>query len=120
MKNQGLYQLFIEELEDMYSAELQMTKALPKLIKLASLPDLKEALAHHLKETEHELTVAKEQAEVSNRIKTDFIRNMEHDIRTPISGIWGMVEILSGLNPGDKVITTGYEELDNGTPILIK
>lgn len=31
----------------------------------------------------------------------------------------GKVEVLSGLNPGDKVITEGYEELNNGTPIAI-
>lgn len=29
----------------------------------------------------------------------------------------GQVEILSGLNPGDKVITAGFEDLDNGDPI---
>ena len=29
----------------------------------------------------------------------------------------GLVEILSGLNPGDKVITAGFEDLDNGDPI---
>ncbi len=32
----------------------------------------------------------------------------------------GMVEILSGLNAGDKVITTGFEELDNGQGISIQ
>jgi len=32
----------------------------------------------------------------------------------------GMVEILSGLNAGDKVITEGFEELDNGEPISIQ
>ncbi len=31
----------------------------------------------------------------------------------------GQVEILSGLNPGDKVIVKGYEEMDNGQPISI-
>jgi membrane fusion protein, multidrug efflux system len=31
----------------------------------------------------------------------------------------GQVEILSGLKPGDKVITRGYEELDNGKQITI-
>jgi membrane fusion protein (multidrug efflux system) len=32
----------------------------------------------------------------------------------------GMVEILSGLNPGDKVITGGFEEMDNGSQITIQ
>jgi membrane fusion protein (multidrug efflux system) len=32
----------------------------------------------------------------------------------------GQVEILSGLNPGDKVITRGFEELDNGQQLLIQ
>lgn len=32
----------------------------------------------------------------------------------------GMVEILSGLNPGDKVITKGFEEMDNGQQITIQ
>jgi multidrug efflux pump subunit AcrA (membrane-fusion protein) len=32
----------------------------------------------------------------------------------------GMVEILSGLNPGDKVITTGYEDMDNGQSIIVQ
>jgi membrane fusion protein (multidrug efflux system) len=32
----------------------------------------------------------------------------------------GMVEILSGLEAGQKVITAGYEELDNGAPISVK
>lgn len=31
----------------------------------------------------------------------------------------GMVEILSGLKPGDKVITAGYEDLDNGDRIKV-
>lgn len=55
MKNQGLHELFIEELEDMLSSEKQIVESLPKLIKLASLPDLKEALSHHLKETENQV-----------------------------------------------------------------
>ena len=32
----------------------------------------------------------------------------------------GMVEVLKGLNPGDKVITAGYEELDNGEAVAIQ
>jgi ferritin-like metal-binding protein YciE len=52
MKNQSLFQLFIDELEDMYSAENQILESFPKLIKLASSQDLKNALSKHLKETE--------------------------------------------------------------------
>lgn len=39
---------------------------------------------------EGELKEAKEKAEQSDKLKTEFVRNMEHDIRTPFSGIWGM------------------------------
>ena len=44
--------LFVEELKDLYSAENQITKALPKLAEAASSKELKSALEHHLKETE--------------------------------------------------------------------
>jgi ferritin-like metal-binding protein YciE len=44
--------LFIAELKDLYSAEGQITKALPKLIKAASSNELRSAFEHHLKETE--------------------------------------------------------------------
>jgi ferritin-like metal-binding protein YciE len=53
-QNQPLFNLFMEELEDMYSSENQIIESLPKLIKLASLPDLKEALSSHLQETENQ------------------------------------------------------------------
>lgn len=62
MKTNGLYELFIDELEDMYSCEQQIVSSLPKLIKLVSLPELKEALSMHLEETENQV----------NRIETIF------------------------------------------------
>lgn len=45
---------------------------------------------HH----EEALRQAKEQAEEANYIKMKFIRNMEHDIRTPFNGIWGLSNYL--------------------------
>jgi membrane fusion protein (multidrug efflux system) len=32
----------------------------------------------------------------------------------------GLAEVLSGLSPGDKVITTGYEDMDNGERIVVQ
>lgn len=54
MKNNDLHQLFVDELADMLSSEHQIIKALPNLIKIAAIPDLKKALSDHLKETEHQ------------------------------------------------------------------
>lgn len=39
------------------------------------------------------LAVAVEEARAADRAKTDFLRRMSHDIRTPINGILGMVDI---------------------------
>jgi ferritin-like metal-binding protein YciE len=47
-----LEDLLAHELKDLLSAEKQITKALPKMIKAASSDDLKEALQNHLEETE--------------------------------------------------------------------
>ncbi len=47
--------LFVQELKDLYSAENQITKALPKLIKAASSEELRSAFEHHLKETKDQV-----------------------------------------------------------------
>jgi ferritin-like metal-binding protein YciE len=46
-----IQELFIDELKDLYSAEKQITKSLPKLAKAATSPELKDAFETHLKET---------------------------------------------------------------------
>jgi ferritin-like metal-binding protein YciE len=46
-----LHDAFIDELRDTYDAEKQLTKALGKLAKAASSPDLREAFETHLEET---------------------------------------------------------------------
>ena len=43
--------LYIEELRDLYNAEKQILKALPKMTKAATSPDLKAAFESHLEET---------------------------------------------------------------------
>ncbi len=43
--------LLIDELKDIYYAEKQLVKALPKLVEAATSPELKDAFAGHLEET---------------------------------------------------------------------
>lgn len=51
---------FYEELQDVLSAERQLVKALPKMAKNATNPDLKKAIEAHLKETEAQVKRAEE------------------------------------------------------------
>lgn len=51
MKLESLRELFIEELQDLYSAETQIIDALPKMIEKASSPDLKAGFNEHLAQT---------------------------------------------------------------------
>lgn len=52
MKKMGFQELFVHELKDIYSAEKQLLKALPKMAKAATNEELKEAFESHLAETE--------------------------------------------------------------------
>jgi ferritin-like metal-binding protein YciE len=47
-----LHEAFIDELRDTYDAEKQLTKALPKLARASSSPQLREAFENHLEETQ--------------------------------------------------------------------
>jgi ferritin-like metal-binding protein YciE len=51
----SLETLMQEELKDIYDAEKQLTKALPKLVKKASNQELKEAFEEHLQQTEQHI-----------------------------------------------------------------
>jgi ferritin-like metal-binding protein YciE len=44
--------LLLHEVQDLYSAEKQLVKALPKVVKKASSPELKSAVEEHLQQTE--------------------------------------------------------------------
>jgi ferritin-like metal-binding protein YciE len=48
-----LRETFLEELSDLYDAEKQLTKALPKLAKAAEYDELKSAFEEHLVETQN-------------------------------------------------------------------
>src|SRR5882672_1921777 len=51
MADVGLRELYIDELRDLYSAENQLVKALPKLAKASSSDELREGFTEHLEQT---------------------------------------------------------------------
>jgi ferritin-like metal-binding protein YciE len=46
-----LHDAFLDELRDAYDAEKQLTRALPRMVKAANSPDLRQAFEAHLEET---------------------------------------------------------------------
>lgn len=54
MKVKNLHDLFIDELRDLYSAEKQLIKALPKMAKNATSDELREGFEEHLQQTEEQ------------------------------------------------------------------
>ena len=56
MAGNNLREALVEEIKDLYNAEKQLTKALPKLAKAATSDELREAFESHLEETEAQIT----------------------------------------------------------------
>ena len=51
MPNQELKELYIDELKDLYNAETQLVKALPKLARAAASDELRQGFEEHLEQT---------------------------------------------------------------------
>jgi ferritin-like metal-binding protein YciE len=81
-QNGTLQSAFVDELRDMYDAERQLTKALPKLAKHASAPDLKSAFEAHLEETQVQI----------QRIESVFEQIDEKARGKRCEGIAGIIE----------------------------
>ncbi len=84
------YQLFIEELKEIYSSENQAIKALPEMIKAARSAKLKELLKGHLEETKSQAKrlekIAAELGEDFTHCKCDamqgLLKEWEHVVKT--------------------------------------
>ena len=52
MALESMQDLFLNELKDIYNAEKQIVRALPRMAKAAEAPELAQAFTKHLRETE--------------------------------------------------------------------
>jgi len=68
-------------------------------------------------ETSRALAAARDAAEAASRLKSDFLATLSHEVRTPISGIVGMVELLLRL-PLDEDVLEVVEGVRNSAEAL--
>jgi ferritin-like metal-binding protein YciE len=60
MKLELMEDFYVEELKDIFDAEKQLLKALPRMAEAASSPELREAFEMHLRETEEQISRLKQ------------------------------------------------------------
>ena len=82
MKLTTLDKLFHHELKDLYDAEHQVVKALPKLAEAACNPELATAFEEHLAQTQEHIS----------RLETVFEEIGESPAREPCAGMRGIIE----------------------------
>ncbi len=77
------------------------------------------------KNTEHQLKIAKEQAEELSKIKSNFLANMSHELRTPLVGILGFAELLKEelqkeelKEMADRILTSGNRLMSTLNSVL--
>ena len=94
MQSSQLMKLFEDELKDIYWAEKALTKAIPKMIKNATAPELIEALTSHLEETENQVT----------RLELDFESIDKKAVAKKCEAMEGLIkeagEIMESCEPG--------------------
>lgn len=56
MQKESMRELYLNELKDLYSAETQLVKALPKMAKASSNEQLREAFEEHLRQTSEQVS----------------------------------------------------------------
>jgi len=68
---------------------------------LDELKQLNEELEQRVQQRTAELVIAKDQTELANRAKSDFVANLSHELRTPLTSLTGFSEALQEKYFGD-------------------
>jgi PAS domain S-box-containing protein len=86
------------------------------VVKLSNLYSI--ALQKHC--NEDELLLAKEKAELSDRLKSAFLSNMSHEIRTPLNAIVGFAQMLGEEGVGEEESREFKSVIINNTDLLLR
>jgi ferritin-like metal-binding protein YciE len=97
MEMKALEDLFLRELAELYDAETQIVKALPKMAKATDCADLRKAFETHLKQTNKHV-------ERLEKIFKAFNREPEKQDSDPISGIIGQGDRLIAGKANDPAV----------------
>lgn len=99
---EALQKLLVDELADLYDAEQQIVKALPKLIQESSSPELQQALKEHLSVTQHHI----------QRLEEAFSELGESQHRKKCKGMAGLIA------EGEELLKEDLEESTKDAGII--
>ncbi|MBL87407.1 MAG: two-component sensor histidine kinase [Winogradskyella sp.] len=81
---------------------------------------IKENELQQMLKKEHDKTIkAKNEAEQSNKLKTAFLSNMSHEIKTPLYGITGSAQLLKSDLQLDKANNEYFQIIENNSKLLL-
>lgn len=114
----------LQQLEERQRAEKELKRSfadleLSKLATLNLLDDLKAEMDQR-HQAEKELILAKEKAEASDRLKTAFMNNISHEVRTPLNGILGFGDLITSPDITEEEKTFYLEILNASSDRLLK
>jgi PAS domain S-box-containing protein len=72
------------------------------------------------RQIENELVEEKEKAYESERLKTAFLNNVSHEVRTPLNAIYGFTGLLRNKIAGDEKLFTYLQTVERNVEILLK